>query len=101
MLDGLVDHVAIAGLVATAVMLLLEWFPGLATWWAKFSEAQKKGIMAAIVAIISVAVVGINCGRGGTCPADWWGFIAQVVVVIILGGGAQQGMFRLVKRPNR
>lgn len=99
MLSGLVDHVAVAAMVATLVALMLEWFPGLATWWeGTFSPAQKRGIMSAIVAIICIAVVGINCSRGQTCPTDWLGFVFQVFVVIILGGGAQQGIFRLIKR---
>ena len=44
------ENMSVAAIVATIVSLLLEWFPGLNTWWDGFTEAQKRGIMAAIVA---------------------------------------------------
>lgn len=98
-MDGLIDVVAVAATLQIGLGLLLEWFPGLSTWWmGTFTDAQKKGIMAALVVVISVAVVGIQCGRGGACPVDWLDFVWKLIFVVVLSGGAQQGAFRLYKR---
>ena len=55
------ENVTIAAIVATVVSLLLEWFPGLKTWWEKFTPVQKQRLMALIVAIVSVVIVLGNC----------------------------------------
>lgn len=94
------ENMSIAAVVATIVSLLLEWFPGLNTWWDGFTEAQKRGIMAAIVAGVSIAVVAGNCyGRGQSCPADWVAFLQEVLMAFLAAATVNQGIHLLSKRP--
>lgn len=92
------ENVSVAAIVATVVSLLLEWFPGLRAWWEQFAAAQKRGIIAAVVAIISIAVAGINCAAYQTCPADWLRFVLEVFLVFLGAAAAQQGAYALFKR---
>ena len=95
------ENVSVAALVAAVVSLLLEWFPKLNTWWERFKAAQKRGIMAGVVAVISVAVAGVNCAAYGTCPADWLRFVVEVFLVFVGAAAAQQGVYALAKRETR
>ena len=92
------ENMSVAAIVATIVSLLLEWFPGLNTWWDGFTEAQKRGIMAAIVAALSIASLGVNCAYYGTCPADWLVAVRDVVLVFIAAAAGSQGVHLLSKR---
>jgi hypothetical protein len=92
------NNVGLAAIVAVVVSLVLEWFPGLSTWWDTYSAAQKRGIMAAIVAAISIAALGINCAYYGTCPADWLAAVRDVVLVFIAAAAGSQGVHLLSKR---
>lgn len=92
------SSISLAALVAVVVSLLLEWFPGLSTWWDGFSASQKRGIMAAAVGAISLAVTGINCAYYGTCPADWLAAVRDVVLVFIAAAAGSQGVHLLSKR---
>lgn len=91
-------NISLAALVAVVVSLLLEWFPGLSAWWDGFSASQKRGIMAAAVGAISLAVTGINCAYYGTCPADWLATVRDVFLVFIAAAAGQQGVHLLSKR---
>lgn len=92
------ENVSVAAVVAVAVSLLLEWFPGLNGWWERFTSSQKRGMMAALVAIISLAVAGVNCAAYKTCPADWLRFVLEVFLVFLGSAAAQQGVYALAKR---
>ncbi len=94
-----IENVSIAALVAVVVSLLLEWFPGLNTWWEKFTAAQKRGMMAAAVALISIGVAGVNCAAYQVCPADWLVFVRDVFLVFVAAAAGQQGVYALLKRP--
>lgn len=93
-----IESVSVAAFVAVAVSLLLEWFPGLNTWWEKFTAAQKRGMMAAAVALISVGVAGVNCAAYDTCPADWIVFVRDVFLAFIAAAAGSQGVYALLKR---
>lgn len=97
-MQSLISNAEIAAVIATIISLLVEWFPGLATWWERFTPRQKQGVMAAVVALVSVAGVVIQCSRGGECPADWLGFIIQVFLAFLAAAAAQQGVHLLTKR---
>ena len=92
------ENVSVAAVVAVVVSLLLEWFPGLNGWWERFTAAQKRGLMAAVVAVISLAVAGVNCAAYETCPADWLRFVVEVFLVFLGSAAAQQGVYALAKR---
>lgn len=93
------ENMTVAAFVAVVVALLMDWFPGLRAWWDRFAEGQKRGIMAAIVALISVVVVIGNCyWWGDTCPADWWAAVWEIVLVFLAAATANQGVHRLLKR---
>ena len=84
------ENVSVAAVVAVVVSLLLEWFPGLNGWWERFTAAQKRGLMAAVVAVISLAVAGVNCAAYETCPADWLRFVVEVFLVFLGSAAAQR-----------
>ena len=94
------ESMSIAAIVATLIALLLEWFPGLAGWWNGFSEAQKRGIMAATVALVSIVTVAGNCYVWGeVCPADWMDFLYQTLLAFLAAAAVNQGVHLLTKRP--
>ena len=92
------ETVSLAALIAVIVSLLLEWFPGLNTWWEKFTPAQKRGMMAGAVALISVGVAGVQCAAYDVCPADWIVFVRDVFLVFVAAAAGQQGVYSLLKR---
>lgn len=94
----MIENASIAAIVAVVVSLLLEWFPALNGWWDGFSSSQKRGIMAAVVGVISLAVVGVNCAAYQTCPADWLATVRDIVLVFIAAAAGQQGTFLLAKK---
>ena len=52
-------------LIASALLsLVLEWFPGVSSWWQKQSSARKTTINALLVALISIISVLGGCWRG-------------------------------------
>ena len=93
-----IENMSVAAIVATVVSLLLEWFPGLRSWWEGFTAAQKQGIMAGTVAIISLGAVGVNCARGVVCPVDWWAAVWEIFVAFLAAAAVQQGVHLLTKR---
>lgn len=93
------ENMSIAAIVAVIVSLLLEWFPGLRAWWDGFSEAQKRGLMALIVAVVSIVVVLGNCyWWGDTCPADWAAFLREILLAFLAAAAVNQGVHLLTKR---
>lgn len=93
------ENMSIAAIVATIVALLLEWFPGLRTWWEGFTSAQRQGIMAGIVAVTSVVVVVGNCYLWGeVCPADWAAFLREILLAFLAAAAVNQGVHLLTKR---
>lgn len=94
------DELTVSALVAVIVSLLLEWFPKLRGWWDKFSESQKRGMMALAVMLISLAVVGVNCAAYDTCPADWIVAVRDLFLIFIATAAGQQGVYALLKRAS-
>ena len=95
-----VQNVSISALLAVIVSLLLEWFPWLSTWWEQFTAAQKRGMMAGAVALISIGVAGVNCAAYDVCPADWLVFVRDAFLVFVAAAAGQQGVYALLKRPS-
>lgn len=95
------ENMTIATTIAVLLSLVLEWFPGLKPRWDLLSEAQKRGLMAAAVAVISVVVVLGNCyWWGEVCPEKWTGALLDIFMAFIVAAGVQQGVHRLTKRPE-
>ena len=95
------ENVTIAAIVATIISLLLEWFPGLKMWWEKYTGAQKQGIMALIVALVSVVTVVGNCyWWGEICPENWAIFLREVLLAFLAAAAVNQGVHLLTKRPT-
>ncbi|MCA9240188.1 MAG: hypothetical protein KDA37_08315 [Planctomycetales bacterium] len=97
MIETTLENASVAAIVAVVLSLLLEWFPGLTVWWEQFAEGQKRGLMAAAVMLISIAVAGINCAAYEVCPADWLVFVRDVFLVFIAAAAGQQGVYALAK----
>ena len=95
-MSGITPAVVFASLLA----LLLEWLPGLAGWWQALTPARRTTINAFGVAIISIVAMLIGCRRGTACPADVWGAIGSFLLTALLALGANQGVYRAVRRQN-
>lgn len=95
------ENMSIAAVVAVLISLMLEWFPGLKAWWEKYSEAQKRGLMALAVAVVSVAVVLGNCyWWGEVCPESWVVFLRDTLLTFLAAASVQQGVHLLTKKPE-
>lgn len=88
-----------AVLAAALLSLILEWFPGLAGWWAGLSPAKRAGINALLVALISVVSVLGNCyWWGDVCPADLWAAVGEILVVALLAAAGNQAVHLMTRR---
>jgi len=59
-----------AVIAAALLSIVLEWFPGVAGWFAGLTPARRAGINALLVALISIVAVLGNCyWWGDVCPA--------------------------------
>lgn len=95
-MSGITPAVVFASLLALA----LEWLPGLAGWWQMLTPARRTTLNAFGVAIISIVAMLIGCWRGTACPADVWGAIGGFLLTALLSLGANQGVYRAVRRQN-
>jgi hypothetical protein len=88
-----------AVLAAALLSIVLEWFPGVAGWWAALTPARRAGVNALLVALISVISVVGNCvWWGSTCPADTWGAIGEILVVALLAAAGNQAVHAMTRR---
>lgn len=95
------ENMSIATLVAVVLSLALEWFPKLNVWWDGFTDAQKRGLMAAAVAVITIVVTLGNCyWWGEVCPEKWTTALLDVLMAFLVAAGVQQGVHRLTKKPE-
>ena len=87
-------------LLASALLsIVLEWFPGLSSWWSQLAGAKKTTINALLVALISGGSVYGKCKLwGAVCPADWWGALGEIVVVLLLAAASNQAIHAMTKR---
>jgi hypothetical protein len=87
-------------LLASALLsLVLEWFPGVASWFQALTPAKRAGINALLVALISIISVYGNCKVwGSTCPADLWAAIAEVLLTALLAAAGNQAVHAMTKR---
>lgn len=93
------ENMSVAAVVAVLVSLLLEWFPALKAWWEKFTAAQKQGMMAGAVAVISILAVLGNCyWWGDVCPESWVVLLRETFLTFLTAAAVQQGVHLLSKR---
>lgn len=85
-------------LVSVLLSLALEWLPGLKVWWEPKTESQKRGLIAAAVAVFTLAGMGINCGYYDVCPVDWLAAIKEVGLTFIVAAAGVSGVYVLAKR---
>jgi hypothetical protein len=85
-------------LVSVLLSLALEWFPGLKDWWEPLTEGQKRGLIAAAVAVFSLAGLGINCGYYDVCPTDWLAAVKEVALTFVVAAAGVSGVYVLAKR---
>lgn len=80
--------------------LVLEWFPGVAGWWAGLSPARRTTLNAFGVAIISITAMLLSCYRGGECPADVWAAVGDFLLTALLSLGVNQATHLATRREN-
>jgi hypothetical protein len=88
-----------AVLAAALLSIVLEWLPGVASWWHALTPAKRAAINALLVALISIISVYGNCKVwGSTCPADLWAAIAEVLLTALLAAAGNQAVHAMTKR---
>lgn len=91
----------IAMVAGLAVSLILSWFPGLRTKFARLSEDAKKGIMLLVLAVTAGAVYGLNCSgfidAGIGCDQNG---VARFAWLFILAMVTNQSTFKITPLPK-
>lgn len=88
-----------AVITAALLSIVLEWFPGIAGWWAGLTPARRAGINALLVALISVVAVLGNCyWWGDVCPANVWNIVGDILLVALLAAAGNQAVHRMTRR---
>lgn len=86
------------GFAAVILALLFDWLPGLKTWYDKFSEGQKRGLMAGLLVIVTGAVFGLSCAgwlqTGLLCNGIG---IQDALFLLVLAVAINQGFHGLTK----
>lgn len=88
-----------AVIAAAILSIVLEWFPAVSGWWHGLTAAQRAGLNALLVALISViSVVGGCYWWGDSCPADAWATIGNILLVALLAAAGNQAVHGMTKR---
>lgn len=88
-----------AVLAAAILSIVLEWFPGVAAWFADLSSAKKTTINALLVAVISIGTVVGRCYLwGSTCPENMWSVIGEVLALFLLAAAGNQAVYAMTRR---
>jgi hypothetical protein len=85
-------------IVAALLAVLFDWLPRLKPWYDKFSDGQKRGIMAVLLLITTCAIFGISCtgwlSLGITCNAEG---ARSLVYMLLTAVAINQGIHVLTK----
>jgi hypothetical protein len=86
------------GFASVILALLFDWLPGLKTWYDKFGDGQKRGLMAGLLVLITGAVFGLSCAgwlqTGWMCTGTG---IQDAVFLLVLAIAINQGIHNLTK----
>ena len=86
-------------IAAAIVSILLEWFPGLSTWWEGLSSRRKTTINAMLIMLITGGSIYGKCKLwGDVCPADVWAAVAEVLVTFLLAAAANQSVHAMSRK---
>lgn len=88
-----------AVIAAAILSIVLEWFPGVASWFEELSSAKKTTINALLVAVISGGTVIGKCyWWGSTCPENLWSVAGEVLVLFLLASAGNQAVYSMTRR---
>jgi len=59
----------LVGIGAVLLALLFDWLPGLAPWYDKLKDGQKRGLMAILLLLLSLGAFGMTCA--GWIKTGW------------------------------
>jgi len=96
-----IDWTALTPAVIAAALLsiLLEWFPGLSTWWEGLSSRRKTTINALLIMLITGGSVYGKCRLwSNVCPVDVWAAVGEIVLTFLLAAAANQSIHAMTKR---
>jgi len=88
------------GISTAFLAVLMEYTPGLDTWYAKLDPQRKKLVMLGLLALVTLGIFGLSCGGyvdGPTC--DDKGF-AGLVYLFVIAITANQGVHLISKRSS-
>jgi hypothetical protein len=88
----------LVGFASVILALLFDWLPGLKSWYDKFGEGQKRGLMALLLVIVTGAAFGLSCAgwllTGWLCNSTG---IQGAAYLLILAVAINQGIHSLTK----
>lgn len=94
-----IESLTPALLVSAILSIVLEWSPGLSTWWHGLTPPKRAAINALLVALVSAVSVYGGCKLwGSVCPADMWASVWQIVVTALLAAAGNQAIHGMTKR---
>jgi hypothetical protein len=86
------------GFASVILALLFDWLPGLQSWYDKFGNGQKRGLMAGLLVIVTGGAFGLSCAgwlaTGWLCNGTG---IQNAVFLLVLAIAINQGIHNLAK----
>lgn len=96
------EEVTVTTIVAMVFSVVLDFFPGVNTYWNEtFSTAQKRIINAMVVMAVSIGAHVVNCTYYGNCPAegDWLPVVSGILFSFLVAAGSQQAVREKITKP--
>jgi hypothetical protein len=88
-----------AVIAAAVLSIVLEWSPGLSSWWHGLTPARRAGINALFVALISVVSVLGGCyWWGSVCPVNLWAAVGEILLTALLAAAGNQAVHAMTRR---
>jgi len=84
-------------MISALLAILLDWLPGLRTWWHPLEENQKKVYMSVLLFLSLIGLAFSECYLNGVCPEVWTDYILELAGVYLAGLAVNQGAHAVTK----
>jgi hypothetical protein len=86
------------GFASVILAVLFDWLPGLKSWYDKYSDGAKRGLMAGLLVLVTGGAFGLGCA--GWIQAGWACSgvgIQGAVYLLVIAVAINQGIHSLTK----